>query len=210
MELGSDGGLDTQPHNSETSALRLVLSSVNAKQLAQPDFQSAPSRCKSGHGCHSNAECGVRNANCPAFRVSRSALMGFQGAISSARRSAKAEVRGANARGSASFRAPVPQQLQDEFRKLVFVGATPTRGSTFNVGHDVIAASRPVTAAVPVQVRLANPISMTRSKYALFRPSTRSWFAHGEQSKDARRQAGRAEAQASARHALKTRGAGHH
>ena len=26
--------------------------SVNAKQLAQPDFQSDPSRCKSGHGCH--------------------------------------------------------------------------------------------------------------------------------------------------------------
>jgi hypothetical protein len=25
---------------------------VNAKQLAQPDFQSDPSRCKSGHGCH--------------------------------------------------------------------------------------------------------------------------------------------------------------
>lgn len=31
-----------------------------------------------------------------------------------------------------------------------------------NVGHDVTAASRPVTADVPVQVRLTNPISMTR------------------------------------------------
>jgi len=26
--------------------------SVNAKQLEQPDFQSDPSRCESGHGCH--------------------------------------------------------------------------------------------------------------------------------------------------------------
>ena len=25
--------------------------SVNAKQLAQPDFQSDPSRCETGHGC---------------------------------------------------------------------------------------------------------------------------------------------------------------
>ncbi len=94
-----------------------------------------------------------------------------QGVISSARRSAKAEVRGAIPRESASFkseilmpksermkkfeirsarpfssfgirpsfgfrpsdfgcsRAPVPQQQQGEFRKLVFVGASPTRGS---------------------------------------------------------------------------------
>ena len=57
-----------------------------------------------------------------------------QGAISSARRSAKAEVRGANPRESASFQAPVPQQLQGEFRKLVFVGASPTRGSSFKSG----------------------------------------------------------------------------
>ena len=53
-----------------------------------------------------------------------------QGVISSARRSAKAEVRGANPRESANFKAPVPQQLQGEFRKLVFVGASPTRGSS--------------------------------------------------------------------------------
>ena len=75
-----------------------------------------------------------------------------QGVISSARRSAKAEVRGANPRESAKFKseiriqhsprrfrisnfgfricmASVPQQLQDEFRKLVFVGASPTGGS---------------------------------------------------------------------------------
>ena len=56
-----------------------------------------------------------------------------QGVISSARRSAKAEVRGANPRESANFKAPVPQQLQGEFRKLVFVGASPTRGSILMV-----------------------------------------------------------------------------
>ena len=57
-----------------------------------------------------------------------------QGVISSARRSAKAEVRGANPRESASFKAPVPQQLQGGFRKPVFVGASPTRGSSFQSG----------------------------------------------------------------------------
>ena len=81
-----------------------------------------------------------------------------KGVISPARRSAKAEVRGANPRESASFKAPVPQQLQDEFRKLVFVGASPTRGSSFNGDHDVTAASRPVKAFVPVQIRLVTPI----------------------------------------------------
>src|SRR5439155_24654451 len=52
-----------------------------------------------------------------------------QGVNSSARRFAKPEIRGANPRESATFQAPVPQQLQGEFRKLVFVGASPTRGS---------------------------------------------------------------------------------
>ena len=33
-------------------------------------------------------------------------------------------------------------------------------GGPFPVGHDVTAASRPVKAAVPVQIRLANPISI--------------------------------------------------
>ena len=81
-----------------------------------------------------------------------------QGVISPARRSAKAEVRGANPRESASFKAPVPQQLQGEFRKLVFAGASPTRGSNFNGDHDVTAASRPVKAFVPVRIRLVTPI----------------------------------------------------
>ena len=53
-----------------------------------------------------------------------------QGVISSARRSAKAEVRGANPRESATFNALVPQQPQGGFRKPVFVGASPTMGPT--------------------------------------------------------------------------------
>ena len=81
-----------------------------------------------------------------------------QGVISCARRSAKAEVRGANPRESANFEAPVPQQPQGGFRKPVFVGASPTRGSSFNGDHDVTVASRPVKAFVPVRIRLVTPI----------------------------------------------------
>ena len=33
-----------------------------------------------------------------------------------------------------NFKAPVPQQLQGEFRKLVFVGASPTGGSNLKCG----------------------------------------------------------------------------
>lgn len=82
------------------------------------------------------------------------------------------------------LKASVPQQPQGGFCKPVIVGASPTRGSSlwdeggsakceFNTGptrispltsrpfpyvdHDVRAASRPVTAFVPVQVRLVNP-----------------------------------------------------
>ena len=54
-----------------------------------------------------------------------------QGVISSARRSAKAEVRGAN----------------------------PRESTIFNGDHDVTAASRPVKAFVPVRIRLVTPIS---------------------------------------------------
>ena len=64
------------------------------------------------------------------FVIRHSSFSRSQGVISSARRSAKAEVRGANPRESASLNAPVPQQPQGEFRKLVFVGASPTRGSS--------------------------------------------------------------------------------
>ena len=56
----------------------------------------------------------------------------------------------------APFKAPVPQQQQGEFRKLVFVGASPTRGP-INGDHDVTAASRPVKAFVPVRIRLVTP-----------------------------------------------------
>ena len=69
-----------------------------------------------------------------------------------ARRSAKAEVRGASPRESASFQAPVPQQLQGGFRKPVFVGASPTRGSISNQDRGVTAALRVVNATVRVQL----------------------------------------------------------
>lgn len=59
--------------------------------------------------------------------------------------------------------APVPQQLQERFRKPLFVGANPTGGPSFNGDHDVTAASRPVKAFVPVRIRLVTPISMGRS-----------------------------------------------
>jgi hypothetical protein len=85
--------------------------SVNAKQLAQPDFQSGPNRCKSDHGCNF-------------VRVAQ---------LDSERHHAKVEVAGAIPAVDANF-APVPQQLQGEFRKLVFVGASPTRGSNFKSG----------------------------------------------------------------------------
>src|SRR5437773_3167685 len=81
-------------------------------------------------------------------------------------------------------RAPVSmplclQQLQGEFRKLVFVGASPTRGSSlrlpatacrvFHGGHGVTAALCPVTALVSVEIRLATPISMGRSLWIIAR-----------------------------------------
>ena len=39
--------------------------------------------------------------------------------------------------------APVPQQLQGGFRKPVFVGASPTRGSSLNGDHDVTGSITP-------------------------------------------------------------------
>ena len=75
-----------------------------------------------------------------------------QGVISLAHRFAKAEVRGANPRESAIFKAPVPQQLQGEFRKLVFVGASPTGAPVSNQDRGVTAASPPVKETVRVQI----------------------------------------------------------
>src|SRR6266516_7068995 len=46
----------------------------------------------------------------------------------SERHPAKVQAAGATPAADAIF-APVPQQQQGEFRKLVFVGASPTRGS---------------------------------------------------------------------------------
>src|SRR6478735_507636 len=48
--------------------------------------------------------------------------------------------------------APAPQQLQGEFRKRVFVGASLTRGSTSNQDRGVTAASLPVKETVRVQL----------------------------------------------------------
>ena len=75
-----------------------------------------------------------------------------QGVISSARRFAKAEVRGANPRESASFSVPVPQQPHERFCKPLFVGASPTRGPSLNQERGVIAASLPVKETVRVQL----------------------------------------------------------
>ncbi len=66
--------------------------------------------------------------------------------------------------------ASVPQQPQEQFRKLPFVGASPTRGSSFNGDHDVTAASRPVKAFVPVRIRLVTPILAARCCAAIFKP----------------------------------------
>jgi hypothetical protein len=88
-----------------------------------------------------------------------------QGVINSARRSAKAEARGANPRESTNF----------EWRMKIAESnaAGPMSGlsilhSAFCIscdgGHDVKAASRPVTAFVPVRTRLVTPISMNGNR----------------------------------------------
>ena len=53
---------------------------------------------------------------------------------------------------SRAARAPVPQQLQERFRKPLFVGASPTRGSISNQDRGVTAASLPVKETVRVQL----------------------------------------------------------
>lgn len=67
------------------------------------------------------------------------------------RRSAKAEVTGAIPVVD-TISALVPQQPQGEFRKLVFVGASPTRGSSSNQDRGVTAALRVVNATVRVRI----------------------------------------------------------
>jgi hypothetical protein len=91
-----------------------------------------------------------------------------QGVNSPARRFAKAEVRGANPRESTIFKAPVPQQLQERFRKPLFVGASPTRGSSlrspsfgsashFHQGRDVTVS----ISACDADCAGANPVALT-------------------------------------------------
>src|SRR5437667_1537605 len=79
-----------------------------------------PNRCKSDHGC----QCWL-NASCP------------RSSVRSERHRAKVWWPCANTRRCDSCRgrhfASVPQQPQDEFCKLVFVGASPTRGSIFRL-----------------------------------------------------------------------------
>ena len=69
--------------------------------------------------------------------------------------------------------------------KPVFVGASPTRGSSLrlpatarqaslNGDHDVTVASRPVKAFVPVRIRLVTPISMGRKLQVILHAKGRS------------------------------------
>src|ERR1017187_5899323 len=82
-----------------------------------------------------------------------------QGVISSARRSAKAEVRGASPRESTSLWPLSLSSYRSGFvNRYSSVRVRP--GDPFHGDHDVTAASRPVTAFVPVQIRLVTPISI--------------------------------------------------
>ena len=134
---------------------RLRFSSVNAKQLAQPGFQPDPSRCESGHGCH-------------LVRVAQK---------ESERHRAKVEVAGATPAADASF--PLCLSSLRESFVCSYSSARVRPGaadfcilhSAFcisrNGDHDVIAASRPVKAFVPVRIRLVTPISMGRSSQVI-------------------------------------------
>ena len=92
-------------------SLRRQFMSVNAKQIARPALQAGPSRCESGHGYHF-------------VHVAQLDLE---------RHRAKVEAAGATPAVDTNF-APVPQQPQERFRKPLFVGASPTRGSNFRSG----------------------------------------------------------------------------
>jgi len=87
-----------------------TLSSANAKQLAQLDFQSNPGRCKSGGGYKSIYDFRFtiyeRKADQPCVNRKSEIVnsLGSQSVISSARRFAKAEARGANPRESATLK----------------------------------------------------------------------------------------------------------
>ncbi len=70
----------------------------------------------------------------------------------SERRLAKPKVAGAIPAADTILKAPVPQKRQGEFRKLVIVGASPTRGSISNQDCGVTAAFRVVNATVRVRI----------------------------------------------------------
>ena len=72
----------------------------------------------------------ITDANCP------------RSSDRSERRLAKPNVLGAIPAVDASVKAPVPQQQQGEFRKLVIVGASPTGGSIYG-DHDVTRSITP-------------------------------------------------------------------
>src|SRR5215471_9786847 len=81
--------------------------SVNAKQLEQPVFQAGPNRCESDHGCHLDLRFTSSARNWCISEIVLRKSKRSQGVISSARRSAKAEVRGASPRESTSSRIVV-------------------------------------------------------------------------------------------------------
>ena len=91
-----------------------------------------------------------------------------QGVITSARRFAKAEVRGANPRESTISLPLCLSSYRSGFvNRNSSVRVRP--GDPFHGDHDVTAASRPVTAFVPVQIRLVTPISEFESGQQPFR-----------------------------------------
>src|ERR1019366_5890861 len=106
----------SEPTTLCSRSLRHQILSVNAKQLAYPALQAGPSRCESGHGC----QCWL-NASCPRSSVRFRAPPCEGGG------------RRCNSCRGHQF-APVPQQPQERFRKPLFVGASPTRGSNFKSG----------------------------------------------------------------------------
>jgi len=117
--LGSHGCV------AETDQRPVEAGKSQARYLTQPPIFTSSIGVSASTAAFHAAEAGAA----PAWSANVSRLPKCK---SSARRLAKAEVRGASPRGST------------------------------NVDHVVTVASRPVKAAVPVQVRLVNPISITR------------------------------------------------
>jgi hypothetical protein len=109
--------------------------SVNAKQFAQPAFQVGPNRCKSDHGCHF-----VHVA-----QLDQSAIV----------RRWRSQVR------FLPWTPVCPCAWSSNRASFVnsYSSVQVRPGAPFHGDHDVRAASRPVTAFVPVRIRLVTPIS---------------------------------------------------